>query len=91
MEFTVYVLRNAVGRLYIGQTAGLERRLAEHQSGFGGWTKIRGPWQLVLQERYASRSEAMRRERVLKSGQGREWLRTYLSGLSGRAGPPQAD
>jgi putative endonuclease len=91
MAFTVYVLRNPAGRLYIGQTADLKRRLAEHERGFGGWTRQRGPWELILEETYANRSEAMRRERVLKSGQGREWLHTYLSAPTGGAGPPQAD
>ncbi len=91
MVFTVYVLRGTAGRLYVGQTADLKRRLVEHERGMGRWTKARGPWELVLQEIYPSRAEAMRRERVLKSGQGREWLRTYLSAPGGRAGPPQAD
>ena len=85
--FTVYVLRNPAGKLYVGQTKDLERRLAEH-SGTSRWTKSRGPWELVYQEAFPSRASAMRRERALKSGQGRTWLREYLNG---RAGPPQAD
>jgi putative endonuclease len=86
--FLVYVLRNATGRLYVGYTGDLDRRLAEHQSGLSRWTKGRGPWELVLRESYSSRSEAMRRERALKTGQGRRWLRDRLGG---RAGPPEAD
>ena len=86
--FTVYVLRNPAGRLYVGQTNDLERRLAEHGSGTSRWTKSRGAWDLVYQEAFPSRASAMRRERALKSGQGRTWLRGHLNG---RAGPPQAD
>ena len=66
--FAVYVLRNPAGQLYIGQTAELARRLAQHQQGEARWTRARGPWELVYLETHASRSEAMRRERELKSG-----------------------
>ena len=87
--FTVYVLQSASnGKHYIGQTEDLGRRLLEHQSGLAKYTRNRGPWSLIYQEKCANRTEAMRRERYLKSGQGREWLRGWLSGI---AGPPQAD
>ena len=87
--FTVYVLRSCTTfRLYIGQTSDLSRRLEEHQQGMARYTRNRGPWQLVHQEEYATRSEAMLRERFLKSGVGRAWLKQLLSG---RAGPPEAD
>ena len=76
------------GRLYIGSTNDMERRLAEHQEGLSRWTRNRGPWELVHQEPFPTRSDAMRRERQLKSAQGRERLATLLDG---RAGPPQAD
>jgi predicted GIY-YIG superfamily endonuclease len=31
--------------------------------------------QLIHKEKYSTRSEAMKRERFLKSGQGREWIK----------------
>ena len=86
--YFVYVLQNPDGRLYIGFTEDLERRVNQHQENAGGWTRGRGPWQVVLQERYEARAEAMRRERSLKGGQGREWLKELLDY---RAGPPQVD
>ena len=87
--YAVYVLQSALdGRHYVGQTEDLERRLLEHQTGLAKYTRNRGPWSLIYQEQCASRSQAMSRERFLKSGQGREWLRVKLSG---RAGPPAAD
>jgi putative endonuclease len=63
----MYVLRNAQGRLYIGQTADLARRVAQHQAGEAGWTASWGPWELVHSEMFADRGGAMRRERALKS------------------------
>ena len=89
MTFYVYVLRSlSTGRLYIGSTEDFRRRLTEHQAGIARYTRGRGPWEVVLVEELSTRSEAMRRERGLKSGQGREWI---VQQLNGRAGPPQAD
>ncbi len=83
--YFVYVLRNHHGRLYVGYTTDLERRVQQHQLGEGGWTRVYGPWELVHYESFDDRAAAMHRERSLKSGQGRAWLREQLNG---RAGPP---
>jgi putative endonuclease len=88
MPYSVYVLQNSTGQLYVGSTGEIERRLQEHQRGLARWTASRGPWQLVHREEFSTRSEAMKRERQLKAGQGRQWLR---STLNGRASPPQAE
>ncbi len=80
--FYVYVLINPEGKTYVGQTNNLERRLSEHNNPcFKGtlYTKrIKGPWELLYFEEYSTRSEAVRREKVLKSGKGREWIRNTL-------------
>jgi len=74
--FLVYVLRNrSSGRRYTGFTTDLVQRLGQHNSGVTKSTKNRGLWELVYQEEYETRGEAMRRERFLKSGQGREELK----------------
>ena len=87
--FTVYVLRSlSSSKLYIGQSADIARRLAEHDAGLARYTSSRGPWQLIFREDYNTRSEAMRREKFLKSGQGRDMLNGMLNY---RAGPPEAD
>ena len=92
MPFFVYVIQSdSTGRRYVGQTDNLDRRLAEHNTIEHNQRKYtskqRGPWTLVHQETVETRSEAMQRERWLKSGVGREWLVRQL----GRASPPQAD
>ena len=73
--YTVYVLRNPQGRLYIGQTEDISRRLAEHAAGTTRWSKSRGPWELVLSEECSTRAEALRRERALKTGRLNQQLR----------------
>jgi putative endonuclease len=79
MMYFVYVLQNPEGRLYIGFTANLERRLQQHQEDKAGWTRGRGPWELVLSETFTNRTEAMRRERSLKRGKANHELRKQLA------------
>ena len=77
----VYVLRSSTnGRLYTGSTNDLERRMAEHRRGKTRYTRHTGPFALVYSEEHATRIDARRRERFLKSGQGREELATLLAG-----------
>jgi len=82
MAFCVYVLRNPQGHTYVGQTSDLDRRLAQHNDPncrLTLHTKRRpGPWRLLHSEEFSSRSAAMQRERELKSGKGREWIRRAL-------------
>ena len=83
MPYWVYILQNeTTGKLYKGQTSDLEKRLERHnthESGSMRYTyKQKGPWRLIHSEEHATRSEAMKREKFLKSGQGREWIKTSI-------------
>ena len=70
--FHVYILRSlGNGRLYVGHTSDLVRRLKEHNGACGGaYSRSHGPWELRHSETHATRSAAMRRERFLKSISG---------------------
>ena len=82
-----YVLcGETTGRLYVGYTSDLTQRLGQHNNGLTKSTKNRGPWGLVHQETFDTRSEAMRRERFVKSSQGREELRRILASIRGSCG-----
>ena len=77
--YSVYVLQNPPGKLYVGQTGNLEDRLKSHHEGFTGYTtNIGGPWVLKYQEEFQTRSEAMKREKELKTGKGRDFIRLKL-------------
>ena len=77
--YTVYVLKSLKNnRLYTGSTNNIERRLKEHNGGHIGYTKFTRPFSLLYREEYPSRSEAYIRERFLKSGKGREFLKKIL-------------
>ena len=62
------MLRCRTGQLYTGCTTDLERRLREHNSGTGSkFTRSRLPVTVVYKEEVEGRSEALRRERAIKS------------------------
>jgi putative endonuclease len=77
--FTTYVLQSkSTGRLYTGSTSELVRRVEQHKTDVSTSTKHRGPWKLVHREDFATRAEAVRRERYFKTGKGREELKRIL-------------
>ncbi len=77
--YYAYVIKNKSGLLYKGSTQDLAKRLAEHNTAGSGWTNQRCPWRLVYTERCATRSDALSRERFLKSGMGRAFLKKILN------------
>ena len=79
MQFFVYVLYSqAHGRTYTGQTEDVAVRLSSHNAGRVRSTKPYRPWVLLHKEGFATRAEAMRREKWFKSRQGREFLRNLV-------------
>ena len=78
--YYVYVLRSLKnGRFYTGQTQDLKARLELHNSGKMKYTRKFTPWELIYYETFETRSEAMHREKIFKTGAGREWLNRKLS------------
>ena len=72
--FFVYILKNNLNKIYIGQTNNLEDRLRRHNSGLMKATKSGKPWKIIYSEQFNTRAESMGREKSLKGGQGREWI-----------------
>ena len=76
----VYVLRSArEDGLYIGYSANLRRRFMQHSEGTARATAHRRPWTLIYYEAYLDPTDALGRERHLKSGAGRRFLKTQLT------------
>ena len=69
-SYWVYVLVNRTGRSYIGLTADLERRLADHNAGRSKWTSKSGPWRRVWQKGPMNLTEARQLENWLKRQKG---------------------
>ena len=71
--FYVYVLKSLSNSLhYIGSTADLKRRVADHNDAKSKWTKSGRPWKLIYYEAFTNRLLAQRRERKLKQF-GKRW------------------
>jgi putative endonuclease len=77
--FFVYVLHSQRdNRFYIGQTQNLTDRLKRHNEGRVHATKGRTPFSLVYSEQFQTRSEAMLRERFLKSLKGNDAFKRII-------------
>ncbi|MBI4549035.1 MAG: GIY-YIG nuclease family protein [Ignavibacteriae bacterium] len=76
--FFVYVIKSKRGLTYTGQTQDLDRRVVEHNHGKSKWTSQDENWELVYSKAFETRSEAIRHERWLKSGVGRDFLREIM-------------
>ena len=79
--YHVYILLMGNRQLYTGFTRDLDRRLAEHSSGKVSSTKHRQPVRLIHYETYELESDARRRERFLKTTEGKRLLRMQLRDL----------
>ena len=64
----IYILNSKKhNRYYIGCTSNLERRIDEHNNGKVSSTKAFARWSVVYIEKYATKSEAYEREKIIKS------------------------
>jgi type I restriction enzyme S subunit len=92
-KFFVYVLKCSNDSNYIGQTSDLHKRWDEHTSGKGAdWTKRYPPKYVMHWDEFNSRKEAMEREKFLKTGFGRKWIkREEAKGELRRAGEPASE
>ncbi len=81
--YTTYVLENMQKRIYIGHTKDLNDRLqmhndvSEEKMRFHKTTYKKGPWQVIYEKAFSTRSEARAHEQFLKSGRGRMTLSSY--------------
>ena len=75
----VYILESQKDNgWYTGYTSDLKKRLSEHQNGYTHSTKYRRPWKLIYYEACLSEADAIAREKYLKSGMGKRYLRNRL-------------
>ena len=78
--YYVYVLRSKKNAMwYTGFTIDLRKRFTEHNNGKSTYTKRRGPFELIYYEAYKNKTDARSREKQLKSGQGRAYLKQRIN------------
>ena len=75
MYYTYILKSGTTGRFYIGSTENLEKRIKQHNDpnyiGTKTTKNFPGPWELIYHEIFESRSEAMKREKEIKSWKDR--------------------
>jgi putative endonuclease len=77
--FYVYAIQNEKdGRVYVGFTQDLQKRLSEHNLGRTSSTKFYIPWKIIYFELCKNRMDARTREKYLKSGCGKEILKKLV-------------
>jgi len=79
MEY-VYILKSLKdGKQYVGLTGDFHKRLFLHNTGRITSTKSRRPFVLIHIEEFLDRPQAAKREKFLKSGEGRKELACLLA------------
>jgi putative endonuclease len=77
--YYVYVLISQKdGNIYIGMSSDPGKRLQGHNAGMTKSTRCRRPFDMVYKEQHLDIKSARVREKYLKSGEGRELLKSIL-------------
>jgi len=76
MNYWIYVLRSLkTNKRYISfSSKNPDQRLKEHNLGSNKWTRANKPFILIHKEKFQNKTETIKREKFLKSSQGRKWL-----------------
>lgn len=81
--FYAYVLLDKNRNFYIGYSKDLKTRVKEHKSGKVYSTRIKLPIKLIYYEACINNFDAIKREKYLKSGPGRKFLKNRLKRFLG--------
>jgi len=75
--YFVYVIYSkTVRKKYTGYTENVSIRLRQHNEGtLSRFTKNKGPWELIYTEEFINKADALKREKYLKTGAGRDFIK----------------
>ena len=76
MFYTYAIKSQGKSYIYVGLTNNPDRRIAEHNDKKERTTRSYAPFDTILIDEYKSRPEARKREKYLKSGIGKELLKS---------------
>ena len=78
MLYTYVIQSNKDDKWYTGSTNNLRKRFREHNDNRVSSTKGRGPFELIYYEACMNEQDARTREKYLKSGMGKRYLKNRL-------------
>ena len=77
--YYVYILQSLKNKSqYTGYTADLKKRFLEHNKRISCSTKYKCPWKLIYYEACLNEKDAKAREKYLKSGMSKRYLKNRL-------------
>ena len=78
--YYVYALYSVkYNKIYIGFTSDLNQRLNAHNHPLNkGYTGRFKPWEILYSESHEEKQSAMKREKQLKTAQGRKFIKSLL-------------
>lgn len=85
--FYTYILQSKKdGKMYTGFTVDLRKRFKQHSDNLRGYTKGRGPFTIIYYEACTNEYDARSREKYLKSGKGKRYIKSRLKRFLFRTG-----
>ena len=78
MHYTYVLKSKKSGRLYTGATNDLRKRFKLHNEGKSNFTKKDKPYELIYYEACNDQADAFAREKYLKSGSGKKFIKNRL-------------
>ena len=82
MEHFVYAIKSSRNNyIYVGLTKDIQERIQRHNTGRERTTRMYRPFKLTYVEKFPSRKEARAKEKYLKSGCGKEFLKNFKDDL----------
>jgi len=77
--YTVYAIKSLLKQyIYVGLTNNLARRFEQHNKGYESTTKPYRPYKIIYIEDFPDRISARKKEKYLKSGIGKEFLKKLV-------------
>ncbi|PIP55570.1 MAG: endonuclease [Candidatus Zambryskibacteria bacterium CG22_combo_CG10-13_8_21_14_all_42_17] len=81
MYFVYIIYNEEADKFYIGQTDDLEQRIIYHNThefNNSYTSRFAGHWNVIYKESYSDRTSSLKREKQLKSFQGRQFIKKLL-------------
>lgn len=91
MYYTYLLLSSRDNRFYTGCTNDLRKRVLAHNAGQVRSTASRAPFELIYYEACLNRDDALRREKFLKIGKGKRFLRNRLAAFLDSLSPDELE
>jgi putative endonuclease len=80
MHFVYIIYSKIRNRYYIGSTSNITLRVEKHNTNHSGFTGNTGDWILKFQENFPTKTQALTREKQIKSWKSRKLIEILISG-----------